>query len=146
MMSRDIMWHHWHNRGVGCVIQGGLSWKVTSLKYWTNTSVLLSPSLTFQLKVKVYVFLPIFQSIWSLEKWLQCTKYINIWKPSYLANDGVRRHDVTRSWPVPSLIFKFDRLITYEVGKTGLDVCCRPGPVTAPRHSLTATLTLSTPN
>ena len=50
--------------GWGCVIQGGgLSWKVTSLKYWTNTSVLLSPSLTFQLKLKVYVFLPIFQSI-----------------------------------------------------------------------------------
>ena len=56
--------------GWGVSYRGGLSWKVTSLKYLTNTSVLLSPSLTFQLKLKVYVFLPIFQSIWSLEKWL----------------------------------------------------------------------------
>ena len=61
MMSRDIIGMI---RGGGvCHTGGGLSWKVTSLKYLTNTSVLLSPSLTFQLKLKVYVFLPIFQSI-----------------------------------------------------------------------------------
>ena len=53
----------WHDRGWGVSYRGGLSWKVTSLRHWTNTSVLLSPSLTFQLKLKVYVFLPIFQSI-----------------------------------------------------------------------------------
>ena len=72
MTSRDIMWHHQHDTGGGgvCHTGGGMSWKVTSLKYLTNTSVLLSPSVTFQLKLKVYVFLPIFQSIWSLEKWL----------------------------------------------------------------------------
>ena len=29
-------------------------------------------------------------------------------KTFLLADDGVRRRDVTRSWPVPSLIFEFD--------------------------------------
>ena len=36
------------------------------------------------------------------------------------------------TWPVPSLIFKFDRLITYKVGEMGLDICHQPGPMMAP--------------
>ena len=136
--------------GWGCVIQGGSvmeSYQFEILDQYFSVIVTI-PHISIKSQS---LCIPTYFSVYLKPQEVIIMHKIHKWKPSYLADDDVRHHDVTRSWPVPSLIFEFDRLITYEVGEMGLDICHWPGPVMAPAtvpqpHSLTATLTLSTFN
>ena len=150
MMSCDITWHHQCNRGLGCVIQGGSvmeSYQFEILDQYFSVIVTI-PHISIKSQS---LCIPTYFSVYLKPQEVIIMHKIHKWKPSYLADDGVHRHDVTWSWLVPSLIFEFDRLITYKVSEMGLDICHQPGPVMAPAtapqpHSLTATLTLSTFN
>ena len=112
--------------GVGCVIQGGSvmeSYQFEILDQYFSVIVTI-PHISIKSQS---LCIPTYFSVYlKPQEVITMHKIHKYWKPSYLADDGICHRDVTWSWLVPSLIFEFDRLITYEVSEMGLDVCCWP--------------------
>ena len=211
--TNDVTWHHMTSRdvigaiwGVGCVIQGGSvmeSYQFEILDQYFSVIVTI-PHTSIESQS---LCIPTYFSVY-LKPWEVIIMHKIYLKTFLLADDSVRCRDVTRSWPVPSLIFEFDiqgwrdrtscwpsnqsnfriwqafnsihrhptlnlrpalnsvAFSTYIVKFSALKLVSFmaytyniqgwrdgtrrrprwPGPVTAPCHSLTATLTLSTFN
>ena len=143
MMSHDITWCHRHDRGVGCVIQGGSvmeSYQFEILDQYFSFIVTIphisikSQSLCIPTYFSVY-FKP--REVIIMHKIHKYLKYLKTFLSSRWQHPSSWCHTI-----MASTQSNF-RIGLYEVGEMGLDIPHQPGPVTAPRHSPTASQQLS---
>ena len=129
----DVMWCHRCDRRVGCVIQGGSvmeSYQFEILDQYFSVIVTIPHISIKSQSLCIPTYFSVYLNPWEVIIMHKIHKYLK----TFLSSRW--RH--LQSWLVPSLIFEFDWLITYEVGKMGLDICHQPSPVMAPCHSPTA--------
>ena len=146
MELRQFTWCHIFMSmigGVGCVIQGGSvmeSYQFEILDQYFSVIVTI-PHISIKSQS---LCIPTYFSVYLKPREVIIMHKIHKYLKTFLSSRW--RHPsswVTRSWPVPSLIFEFD----IEVGEMGLEFWPGPvmAPVTAPQliHILTATLTFN---